>query len=338
MLWKQEVRVRRIGFIAAIVLVLAAVAVAWRLEDHDLGKWPSRPLEFAGADGALAGTLWLPEGVAWGTVLLVHGDGPQDRTSGGGYAPLINALLDAGLAVGSWDKPGVGASEGNWLAQSMEDRAEEVRRALAAAGERGGPMGVLGFSQAGWVVPKLAFGEADFMVLVGPAVNWGDQGRYYTERRLEAEGFGVAEIAAELEVQAEAADAVFGPGVAYSSASGLSEARWGFVARNRESDARADLDVLSVPVLALWGAEDLNVDAATDAETYRRILEGRHPETQIRVVLGATHGLLKAGAYNYQLVSQWPWWAEARFLFEGRYAYAPGVVDDIAGWIKRIEP
>jgi len=34
--------------------------------------------------------------------------------------------------VFSWDKPGVGASTGNWLHQSMSDRADETLSAINA--------------------------------------------------------------------------------------------------------------------------------------------------------------------------------------------------------------
>lgn len=61
---------------------------------------------------------------------LVHGDGPQDRWSEGGYIPLVKFLVSQGIAVFSWDKPGVGNSTGNWLAQTMSDRAEEAVLAL----------------------------------------------------------------------------------------------------------------------------------------------------------------------------------------------------------------
>ena len=57
--------------------------------------------------------------------VIIHGDGPQDRYSDNSYQPLFNALLDAGIAVFSRDKAGIGSSQGNWLHQSMDDRAEK---------------------------------------------------------------------------------------------------------------------------------------------------------------------------------------------------------------------
>ena len=141
-----------------------------------------------------------PTGEALAVVALVHGDGTQDRTSFGGYAPMINALLERGIAVASWDKPGVGSSGGNWLHQSMPDRTAETRAVLhlLAASFEGVPIGALGFSQAGWVLPSLSPQDADFLVLVGAAVSWQDQGAHYTAVRLRQEGLEPEERPAEL--------------------------------------------------------------------------------------------------------------------------------------------
>lgn len=48
----------------------------------------------------------------------------------------------------------------------------------------------------------------------------------------------------------------------------------------------------------------------------------------------ATHGLLKASAYNWQLTDDWSCFAVARFFVEGRHTYAPGALDTITGWIQ----
>ncbi|MCS5992147.1 hypothetical protein LNP02_28885 [Klebsiella variicola subsp. variicola] len=86
-----------------------------------------------------------------------HGDRPQDRWSEGGYILLVNFLISQGIAVFSGDKPGVGQSTGNWLAQTMSDRSEEAVIALQKLREqpelKNSRGGYLGFSQAGWVVP-----------------------------------------------------------------------------------------------------------------------------------------------------------------------------------------
>lgn len=296
-------------------------------------------MSFAAGGNVLSGSLWLPESDPIAVVVLVHGDGPQDRTSDGAYTPLVNVLLDHGIAVASWDKPGVGGSSGNWLDQSMADRAQEASAALKAlAGAVGDlPRGALGFSQAGWVVPKLSAKEADFILLVSPAVSWERQGRFYTRRRLERVGEPRPAIDLALARDAERNDRLFGADARFDEATapdGMSRDRWEFVRRNRAADATADLAELDIPTLAIWGQEDVNVDAAADGAIYRAVLSARHPANRMVVIPDATHGLLKAGPYNYQLPSQWPLWPKGRFLLEGRFAYAPGALDEITRFIE----
>ena len=329
---------RRIGLVSGLcIAAMAAFVLLWRLEEHDLDWRASEPFTFIANDASLTGTLWLPDDQAIAAVVLVHGDGPQDRSSDGGYAPLINTLLEAGIAVASWDKPGIGSSGGSWLDQSMVDRATEARAALAVLGHRltGIPVGALGFSQAGWVLPKLTSRDAVFIVLVGPAVSWQRQGAYYTRTRLRLSGMSTPEIERALARSAVDDDHLFGrPHIEPSALpGGMEPDRWVFIRRNRNEDANDDLRNLNVPLLALWGAEDLNVDANDDAAIYRETVTANHPENRVVIVAEATHGLLKAGPYNTQLVSDWSWYTTLRYLMEGRYAFAPGSLEMICKWI-----
>ncbi|WP_119165966.1 alpha/beta hydrolase [Algihabitans albus] len=328
----------RILVFCGACLLIATGILLWRLEDHDLDRRTHESFAFEANDARLAGTLWLPEDRAIAAVALVHGDGPQDRIAAGGYAPLINALLDAGLAVASWDKPGIGGSEGAWLDQSMEDRAVETSGALDALARRmeGIPRGALGFSQAGWVLPRLSSEEADFIALVGPAVSWRDQGTYYTRIRLSRAGADAAEIARSLAGAALENERVFGRDARFDPdvvPAEMGRARWAFIQRNREEDSQAYLGRLKIPTLAIWGQEDLNVDAESNAAIYRGLLAGGHPANRIVIVPRATHGLLKESPYNSQLTSEWPWHTTLRFLWEGRSAYARGALAQITDWI-----
>lgn len=321
--------------ISGLGVILASAL--WRLADHDLDRRTSEPFTFDAGGSAVVGSLWLPNGQPKAAVVLVHGDGPQDRTGGEGYPPLVNALLDQGIAVASWDKPGVGASEGDWLDQSMADRTAETRAALAVLRDRLGGIGVgaLGFSQAGWVLPSLAPGEADFLVLIGPAVSWRAQGDYYTRVRLRRAGATEAEITEALAREAEADAVAFGPAAGLKDVpDGMTPARWRFVRTNRDADATEALARSTLPILAIWGADDLNVDAEADAATYRALVGDIHSATEIRVVRDASHALLKSGPYNWQLAEEWPWQVRARFVLEGQHAFAPGTLFDMATWIK----
>ena len=327
----------RAGITVACLVMATVFVVLWRLDTYGLDRRVSEPFAFEANGLLLAGTLWLPDHAATAAVVLAHGDGPQDRTSQQGYDPLINTLLDAGIAVVSWDKPGIGGSQGHWLSQSMADRSVNVRSAVCALRSKlqGIPVGVLGFSQAGWVLPRLTPGSADFLVLVGAAVSWQRQGDYYTRTRLERTGMSEPDIERVMAQVAADDERLFTSShVPPANLLGsMSPERWAFVRRNLHEDATHDLKKLEVPVLAMWGAEDLNVNPAVNAEIYRKTVGGNHPANRIEVIPDATHGLLKAAAYNTQLTSEWSWFTTIRFLMEGRLAYAPGALETINAWV-----
>lgn len=299
------------------VAFLFGLALLRGLSDFDLSEYPQSEVQFSTSQGAMVGTLILPgvEGNA-PVAVFVHGDGPQDRFSSDGYLVQMRLLLEAGIGVYSWDKAGVGASEGNWLHQSMSDRAREATAALEIVrmqdGVDRGRVGFLGFSQAGWVVPEAAGpgSPAAFAILMGGAVNWEDQGAYYGRKR-RAQGIERAS---------------------------MSEDRLAFVERNKASDARAALAKISVPFLGIFGAEDLNVDPIGDAAIYRKLAEPLRPENRVIVVEGATHGLLRASVFNYQLISQWPSRTVLAYVMAGRCAFAPNVWDETASWILSVVP
>ncbi|MEP5152315.1 alpha/beta hydrolase [Planktotalea sp.] len=325
------------ALLASSLIVLAFIGfILWRLTDHDLDRRADERLHFVVDGYSISGTIWLPDKAPNAVVAFVYGDGAQDRTSSGGYAPMINAFLDKGIAVAAWDKPGVGQSKGNWLLQSMADRTAETRAALQVLKHRfeGIVIGAIGFSQAGWVLPALTPEDADFLVLVGPAVSWQDQGDYYARTRLAMDGFDTETINEMITAQNQEDERIFGKDAKESDApSNMSRDRWGFNQRNRTADARQALSTLELPLLAIWGADDLNVDAVRNAEIYLEALARRNEATQIIVWPEATHGLLKARSYNWQLTKDWSWFAIMRFLAEGRYAYSPGTINAIAIWV-----
>lgn len=321
---------------SAFILTILTFAGLWRLTDHDLDRRQSEAFVFTSGDVSISGTLWLPDTPPVAAVVFVHGDGPQDRTSQGSYAPLINVFLDRGIAVAAWDKPGVGGSEGNWLLQSMADRTLETRAALAQLALRfdNTIRGAVGFSQAGWVLPSLTAEDADFIVLIGAAVSWHDQGKYFTRMRLASENLDSIDIEETLAKRENENERTFGPSaLSRNRPEGMSLDRWIFIRENRTADARNALSHLSLPLFAIWGADDLNVDAQRDAEIYSLTLAHRDIVTEVVIWPDATHGLLKSPPYNWQLTEEWSWFAMARFLAEGRHAFAPGAIETITDWI-----
>ena len=107
---------------------------------------------------------------------------------------MAGALRYCRAVVLAHDKPGCGGSPGNWLEQTFENRARESLAALgvlrAHPACNGRPVGLLGFSQGGWVALLAATeGEVDFVISVsGPGVTPEAQDRDRIERELQARG------------------------------------------------------------------------------------------------------------------------------------------------------
>jgi pimeloyl-ACP methyl ester carboxylesterase len=81
---------------------------------------------------ALAGTLALPptETPCRGGVVMVGGSGPADRDNDWLFPPIRQHLVNAGIAVFSYDKRGVGESTGSWLTPTLDDLAADCAAAL----------------------------------------------------------------------------------------------------------------------------------------------------------------------------------------------------------------
>ncbi|UNZ22269.1 alpha/beta hydrolase [Streptomyces sp. 891-h] len=259
----------------------------------------------------LDGVLALPEQGKgpYPLVVFVHGDGPVDATHDTFYRPIWESLARGGYASLSWNKPGVGGAPGDWLGQSMADRAGEAADAIAWARKRpdvdGSRIGLWGASQAGWVLPKIAARDSGvrFVIAVSPAVNWHRQGRYNLLAELRRDGASATETAAALRrrktvLELLARDASYEE---YARTVGGSDrmtaARWRFVSRNHTADAGADLPALrGIPVLLVLAGHDLNVDTAETKATYRRLLPG--PELRVAHYPDASHSLLEYDVEN----------------------------------------
>ncbi|HIE5374485.1 TPA: hypothetical protein ACXNPU_002336 [Proteus mirabilis] len=81
-------------------------------------------------------------------------------------------------------------------------------------------------------------------------------------------------------------------------------------------------------ILAVWGNNDLNVNAQLNACRYRAILNTHH-QADIVVFPHASHGLLRVPEFNYQLESDWPIYRQLQvvscvtFLYSATLYYQP---------------
>ncbi|MGR4880303.1 alpha/beta hydrolase family protein [Streptomyces sp. LARHCF249] len=269
-----------------------------------------------------------------GLVVYVHGDGSVDATHDDGYKPMWEANARAGYASLSWDKPGVAGAPGNWLDQSMDDRADEAAAAIAWARARpdidGDRIGLWGASQAGWVLPKIAAKTpVSFVIAVSPAINWLRQGRFNLLAELRADGTSAAGTEAAiarsdatrrlLERRATFEEYVTARG---GDAAGMTADRWGFISKNHTADATQDLGALrGVPVLLTLAGHDINVDTADTERVYREVLDAGGALTVERYP-DASHSLLK------QSIEQSDLTITLTALFSPRSLFAAGFLDD----------
>jgi pimeloyl-ACP methyl ester carboxylesterase len=147
----------------------------------------------------LSGTLFLPNEPNGKAVVLVHGSGEQDRN---GYASIIRLLADVfarqGIVVLTYDKQGIGNSEGNWASMSFKDLADDALSGITFLKKRHDidvqKIGLAGSSQAGWVIAKAieqSQKDIDFTLLIGAAgsgISVIDQNLYNTEMQMTCLG------------------------------------------------------------------------------------------------------------------------------------------------------
>lgn len=121
----------------------------------------------------LAGTIYKPKN-AYASVVIVHGSGQETRMT-----EFAELLANNGISVLTYDKRGVGKSGGVYAGPEVGTNNVDslninllAKDALAALNKiknysNGTPIGLLGFSQAGWIIPIAANNNplVNFMVL-----------------------------------------------------------------------------------------------------------------------------------------------------------------------------
>ena len=262
----------------------------------------------------LAGSLWRPPAER-ALTLMFPGSGPSNRDNDVLFPRIRAALLDAGTAVCSFDKRGVGGSSGSWLDADIDVQASDLLASLAVA--RGAvpdvPVGLFGHSQGGWVVLAAAnAASADFVITnSGPAVTPREQEMYAASRRLRNLGWDDAATRAGLDTVATVMDSLVEPfelvlpriqalpmlpelltaGVFVPHDSGL----WAFTASMIDFDPRPVLEGLRSPLLALLGADDPIVPVQRSAEVFRAAV--RPDLLELRIVAGGDHRFQAGAAF-----------------------------------------
>jgi pimeloyl-ACP methyl ester carboxylesterase len=266
----------------------------------------------------LAGTLISPlTGGRHPAIILVHGSGSENREY---MLPWARFLIRRGMAVLGYDKRGVGESTGDWNAASFDDLAGDVVAAFAYLKTRSdidpSQIGVLGISQAGWIMPLAALRMKDLAFLISisgagvpPAETTIDQARNemtmtgMPPRTVDAilglmklqydfarTGKGWDEYAAAREKMV----AKMGP--APKTMPGTPDDQyWQFIRRSYFYDPVPTLRQLRTPTLALWGELDNNILADKNKAAWDGALkEGGNRDYTLMVVPKANHAQWEA--------------------------------------------
>ena len=269
-----------------------------------------RGVEFQWEELTLAGTLHLPASPGpYPAVLMMQGSGPTDRDNNGYFIPIREAFLDRGIAVFSFDKPGVGESMGEWRDYALEGRAQQATAAIdhlsGLADIDGERVGVWGHSQGGWLAQILASrlpGLAFAICNSGPAIGLEAQDLYGCENTMRAGGHSEAEIEEALGflrslhsqalMETDYADveelllrtARAEPWYGYLTID--DEADWAFActALQERYDPSEALTRISCPYLAIYGGLDLLVPAWESAKITGDSLD-HAPTTDTMVVV-----------------------------------------------------
>ena len=332
---------RRILHLGIAVLTVGALVAGVAFVGNDY-RFAVHQVVIPGPAGSLDGVVALPStGRPSGVVLMVHGDGPVNATRDGLYHPWFEGAADAGFATVAWSKPGVGASAGDWLTQSMPDRSREVAAVLDWLRERpdlaGLPVVLWGASQAGWVVPSVAAAreEVRAVVAVGTAIDWRRQGRFHLRAELDHSGAPADERARAI-AESDRTLALLERGAtnddyraSTTDAEPMSRERWGFVLANFRSDVTPDLPGLAlrgIPVHLMAGEDDRNVHVAETERVYRSALGASLSVS----TFPAAHSLARPLMEDSDPVGV------ATGVIWPRGLLAPGVIDDYRAFLRSV--
>jgi uncharacterized protein len=153
-------------------------------------------IDFQSHGVTLAGTLHLPAlPPPHPAVVMLQGSGPADRDSDGYFPPIRDAFLQRGIAVYSFDKPGIGGSTGDWRHFALSGRTDQALAAVVRLKQHAAidprRVGMWGHSQGGWIVQRAAAQASDLAFAIansGPGISPAAQDLYGVEHTMRADG------------------------------------------------------------------------------------------------------------------------------------------------------
>ncbi|MEU8306193.1 alpha/beta hydrolase [Actinomadura sp. NPDC048955] len=277
-----------------------------------------REVRFGAGDVTLAGSLGVPARGAAAGAVLIGGSGPSDRDNDGYFRSIRRYLLEAGIAVLSYDKRGVGRSSGQWRAATMDDLASDALAALAFLRAQpavpDGRVGLFGHSEGGWVALRAAARDTPSWVITNscPGVTPAEQERYAVANAVRASD-SLHDVVALYDrlVEAGRRDADFAEANRLVASAGYPSGLaafwadvdadvWEFLKRKQDHDPLPDALRLLCPHLAVFGGADALVPVADSIRLFSAVAcdgDRDHRATlTVEVFPGADHRVQREGA------------------------------------------
>lgn len=337
----------------ACTILLAAILCGQALgEGNELYR--TEEITIPAGDFTVVGDLYIPvKGERHPLVVWVHGSGPLTRQI---MVPLIKpqieVFLKAGFAFFIDDIPGAGGSKGV-ISNVYRDRSMILCKEVEALKRRpdiiAEQVGVAGLSQAGVVMPlalQNACGIAFMIAESCPAENAAEQEAFLLEKFLICEGYQPEEgrKAGQMLLQRyhaksyddyrEAAEFINDHPAAGQYFADSLVAENEFVPRMESSPLFLDpMKIVAetrIPVLALFGEKDNNVDPIQGVEAYEKALKAAGNEFyRVETIPDANHMLYatKAGCAR-ELMEQ---------VQKGEPDFAPAVLTVLADWLEELK-
>ena len=279
-------------------------------------------------DVTLAGTLTLPKSGDYPVVVLVTGSGAQDRDETiVGHKPfwvLADYLTRHGVGVLRYDDRGFAQSTGNISTATTSDFADDALAAITYLRSRpdviAHRIGVIGHSEGGNVVSILAGREAPFscgVLMAGPAVSGEQIHQRQVRMIIERQPFPIADdLVKKIAAMNESLYAVsrmnasleerrvIARDIYQSELAEFDEVERKLLNLNDEVqvdaivtdwfryfldyDPRIDLAASKVPLLAMYGALDLQVPPDQSVPVLEKI-NTNHGKIEVRTFPGLNH-------------------------------------------------
>lgn len=275
-------------------------------------------VQFSNGDVRLAGTLIQPaSGAKRPAIILVHGSGAENREY---VLPFARFLVHHGVAVLGYDKRGVGQSTGDWNIASYAELAGDVAAAFDYLKTRqdvdAAHIGLLGVSQAGWIMQMAAARIPDLGFLIsisGAGVSPAETTLDQTQNELTANGMkppmvtaivGLMKLEYEFARTGQGWDEYLAARQKLASQMGPppdsfpatpDHPYWQTIKRSYFYDPGPIIRQLRLPVLAIFGELDNNIVAEKNKGAWEAALKaGGNRDYTLVILPKANHALFEA--------------------------------------------